>query len=253
MQLVHDTWFMYRRQLRRQMRVPVWIVISLIQPILYLVLFGPLLKGVVDNIPGFTGNEWAFFVPGLIVQLGLFGTAFAGFSIIDEVRSGVIERTRVTPLSRMSMLLGRVLKDMTVLLVQATVLIGMGVALGLRAPWQGVVAGVLIMCLLGGAFASLSYAAGLTFKDEGALAAVVNFVTVPILLLSGILLPMNSGPNWLQNVAKGNPVLYIVDSIRSLFLGHNGDPHVVPGLLCAAVIAAVGLAVGTRTFHNEQA
>lgn len=255
MQLLRETWLVYRRQMRRQLRVPVWIIIGVVQPVLYLTLFGPLLKRVVSSggVAHYNGTAWQFFVPGLLVQLGLFGSAFSGFGIIDELRSGIIERMRVTPMSRVSMIFGRVLKDVTVLLVQAAILVVLGVAYGLRAPWYGVLAGFGVMALLGTALAALSYSAGLVFKDEGALAAIINFVTVPLLLLSGVLLPMTLAPGWLHDISRANPLLYIVDGVRAMFRGGWGDSHLLIGVGCALVIALIGITVGTRTFRSDQA
>jgi ABC-2 type transport system permease protein len=255
MPLLRETWLVYRRQMRRQLRIPVWIVIGVVQPVLYLTLFGPLLKRVVapGAVAHYDGSAWQFFVPGLLVQLGLFGTAFSGFGIIDELRAGIIERMRVSPMSRVSMILGRVLKDVSVLLVQAAILIGLGLAYGLRAPWYGILGGLGVMALLGTALAALSYSAGLVFKDEGALAAIINFVTVPLLLLSGVLLPMTLAPGWLHDVSRANPLLYIVDGTRAMFRGAWTDSHLAIGVGCAAAIAIVGMVVGTRTFRSEQA
>ena len=107
MQFVRDTLLIYRRSMRLSMRVPIWMVMSLVQPVMYLVLFGPLLKRVAQT-PGFPpGNAWQVFVPGLLVQLGIFGTLFVGFGLIDEIRSGVIERMRVSPISRVALLTGK--------------------------------------------------------------------------------------------------------------------------------------------------
>ena len=114
MSFIHDTWFIFRRQVRLILRNPAFLTIGLLQPILYLVLFGPLLA----NLPagslsssGGTANAYRFFVPGLLIQLALFGSTFVGFAIISDWRSGVIERYRVTPVSRVAILAGRVLRD----------------------------------------------------------------------------------------------------------------------------------------------
>src|ERR1700735_4180972 len=97
METARDTFLIFRRQMRQSLRNPVWVIIGLTQPILYLALFGPLLTHL-TSAPGFQpGNAWQVYVPGLLVQLGLFGSAFVGFSIIAEWRMGVIERMRVTP------------------------------------------------------------------------------------------------------------------------------------------------------------
>src|SRR5512142_3323767 len=106
----------FRRAMRLSLRNPVWVIIGLFQPLLYLALFGPLLQRL-TRLPGFPhGSSWRVLVPGLLVQLGIFGAAFVGFGLIEEMRSGVIERMRVTPASRTALLAGRVLRDVVVLL-----------------------------------------------------------------------------------------------------------------------------------------
>src|SRR4051812_1648902 len=188
--------------MRLSLRNPVWVVIGLVQPVLYLALFGPLLKQVVGNTPGFPpGDAWQVFVPGLLVQLGIFGAAFVGFGLVAEYRAGVIEAARVTPASRSALLTGRGVRDVPVLVVQGAVLTLTAVAFGLRAPVGGVVLGLVTVGLLGAAFSSLSYAAALRLKSEDALAPLVNGLAIPILLLSGILLPMSLAPRWLRDVS----------------------------------------------------
>ena len=123
--------------------------------------------------------------------MGMFGSLFVGFGIIGEWRMGVLERLRVTPVSRLALLLGRVLRDALVLLVQSLILVGAGFAFGLRAPLAGVCIGLGFVLLLAVSAASLSYTAGLATKDEGVYAPMLNMVALPLLLLSGILLPMS--------------------------------------------------------------
>src|SRR6185503_7356449 len=110
-----DTWLMFRRYVGIFLQNPAWVVIGLSQPILYLLLFAPILKGIA-NAPGFPqGGAYNVFVPGLLIQLGLFGASGVGFGLISELREGVIERFRVTPVSRFALLLGRALRDVMVL------------------------------------------------------------------------------------------------------------------------------------------
>src|SRR5215471_17141536 len=251
METFRDTLLIFRRQLRLSLRNPVWVVIGLIQPILYLAFFGPLLRGM-TGMPGFpAGNAWQVYVPGLLVQLGLFGSAFVGFAIIGEWRLGIIERMRVTPVSRLALLLGRVLRDVLVLLVQAVVLVGAGVAFGLRAPLVGIVIALGFVVLLSVSLSSLSYAAGLVTKSEDAFAPLLNMVTVPLMLLSGILLPMSLAPAWLDGLARANPFRYIVDAMREVFLGNYATEVVAEGALVALGLAVASVAIGTRTFFKE--
>ncbi len=122
MRLIRDTWLQFHRAMWLTLHNPVWVFVGLTQPILYLVLFAPLLNSLTG--PGMS-QDGAFnlFVPGLLIQLGLFGAAFVGFGLIEEMREGVIERMRVTPTSRLAMLLGRAGRDVTITLVQGALLV----------------------------------------------------------------------------------------------------------------------------------
>src|SRR5436190_11002661 len=201
MSFFRDTWIIFARSMRLSLRQPLWIAIGLLQPILYLTLFGPLLQNIAAS-SGFQGDAWQVFVPGLLVQLGIFGGLFVGFGIIAEWRSGVIERQLVTPASRNAIITGRTLRDVVVIVVQAAVLVGAAFLLGLRVPPPALLVGFVLVALLGAAFSFISNAIGIATKSEDALAPMVNTLALPILLLSGILLPMTLAPEWLQVVAN---------------------------------------------------
>src|SRR5579863_8798364 len=165
-------WFIFRRQVRLILRNPAFLTIGLLQPILYLVLFGPLLVNLpAGSLSGGTGtggtaHAYRFFVPGLLIQLALFGSTFVGFAIISDWRSGVIERYRVTPVSRVAILTGRVMRDVVTLIVQSTVLILAGVAFGLRAPLGAILLSYVFIVLVAIGLSSLSYATALRIKSE---------------------------------------------------------------------------------------
>jgi ABC-2 type transport system permease protein len=247
--LLRDTGTVFTRAMRNSLRNPAWLVISLMQPILYIVLFGPLLKPIAGQLGG--GNAYRIFVPGILVQLGIFGALFVGFGLIAEYRAGVIESQRVTPASRTALLLGRVLRDVVVLLVQGTVLVLVSVPLGLRAPVGGVVLTMVLIALLGAAFASVSYALALTLKSEDAFAPLLNAVVLPVLLLSGILLPMTLAPGWLRAISDVNPLKHVVEGVRSLFAGDYGSATSwwAGGLTVA--MALLGWWFGVRRFRRE--
>jgi ABC-2 type transport system permease protein len=247
-------WIIFSRSMRLSLRNPAWVAIGLIQPLLYIVLFGPLLEKVVTSTPGLPpGDAWQIFVPGLLVQLGLFGAAFVGFGLIAEYRAGVFERHRVTPAPRTALLVGRVLRDVVVLVVQAALLTVFAVPFGLRAPLGGVLLALATVGLLGASFSALSYAAALTLKSEDALAPVLNGIALPLLLLSGILLPMSIAPAWLRLTSDVNPLKHVVDGTRALFRGDIVSSQVGQGLACTAVLVGVSLAIGAKTFRSESA
>jgi ABC-2 type transport system permease protein len=259
MSFIHDTWFIYRRQVRLILRNPAFLTIGLLQPILYLVLFGPLLTNLpAGSLSGGTGSggvagAYRFFVPGLLIQLALFGSTFVGFAIISDWRSGVIERYRVTPVSRVAILAGRVLRDVTMLIIQSTVLILAGLAFGLRAPLPAVLMGYVYIVLVAIGLASVSYAVALQLKSEDSFAPLINSIIVPLVLLSGIMLPLTLGPGWLQGIARISPFRYIIDAMREAYAGHYFDTIVIEGLAVAVGLAAVFMWLGSRVFVRENA
>lgn len=251
MQFFRDSFIVFRRQLRMNLRNPAWVIIGMMQPVLYLLLFGPLLKPLVDQLG--VENHYTFFVPGMLVQLGIFGAFFAGFSLIGEWREGVIEAERVTPASRSALLFGRLVRDLLQLLVQALILVGLGYAMGMRGSGIGMAVGVLITLLVGGACAAASNALALTTKSEDVMAPVINMVMMPVLLLSGILLPMTLGPKWLQSVSDWMPFRWVTDAVRTSFSGDFAGSPMFWGSLWAFVLFVLAMWWGTATFRRENA
>jgi ABC-2 type transport system permease protein len=247
-----ETSVVFQRQMRILLRNPVWVFFGLTQPIIYLVLFGPLLKGVTGG--GLGGdNSWRIFVPGLLLQLAIFGAGFAGFGIIQELREGVIDRQRVTPARRLSLILGRTLSNTVTIAVQATVLVVVAIPFGLKPDWGGVAVAVVVVCVLAVGISAASYAMGLILKDEDAFAPFIQGVSLPLLLLSGVLLPMSLAPQWLSTASKVNPLTHVVDGTRSLFAGDFGNANVWVGALIALALAALLAVWGARVFQRQSA
>jgi ABC-2 type transport system permease protein len=249
MQTTRETWLIYRRSLILTLRQPVWLLMGIFQPILYLVLFGPLLEGAVTQA-GAGVNAFDWFVPGLLVMIAVFGSAFVGFGLIAELRYGVIERMRVTPMSRTAMLLGRSLRDATLLLMQATIMIAIAVPFGITIEPAGIVVTLVLVGLIGLAMAPLSYSAALALKSEDAFAPLIQFVALPLLLLSGIFLPLQLAPGWLQTLSEVNPVTHAVDAVRAAFNGDWGDPAIVVGSVSTFVIAVLAVWIASRAFSR---
>jgi ABC-2 type transport system permease protein len=248
---VRESFIVFRRQLRMNLRNPAWVLIGVMQPVLYLLLFGPLLEPLVDDLG--VENPYTFLVPGLLVQLGMFGAFFAGFGLIGEWREGVVEAERVTPASRTALLVGRLSRDVAQLLVQALILVGLGWAMGMRAPVDGVVVGILLTLLVGGACAAASNALALTTKSEDVMAPVINMVMMPVLLLSGILLPMTIGPDWLERLSDFMPFRWIVDAVRDTFVGDFATSEMVWGTVWAVALFGLATWWGTAVFRRENA
>jgi|tagenome__1003787_1003787.scaffolds.fasta_scaffold20003069_1 ABC-2 type transport system permease protein len=254
MTLIHDTGLVFGRALGQTVRRPVWLAVTLVQPLCYLVLFGPLLEPLASaqGLPPTSAAAW--FVPGLLVQLALFGTAFTGFGLISEVQAGVIDRLRVTPVSRAALLLGRAGRDVLGLVVQAVVLLALARLLvgfdpGAAGP-AGVAALLALVALLGLGLAALSYTLALALGREDALASLLNGVSVPLLLLSGILLPVTLGPAWLQRLADLNPLHHTVEAARGLAAGAGTTGPVISGIAVTAGATIVLVALGVHRFRR---
>ena len=253
MKVLRDTWLVFGRYWGLFIHNPVWVVIGVVQPLLYLLLFAPLLSSIAKT-PGFpSGGAYNVFVPGLLVQLGMFGAAGVGFSLIAELRMGVIERLRVTPVSRVSLLLGRALRDILSIVIQSLILIVLALPFGLSIHPIGVVVVLALIALIGLLTASIAYAAALWLRSEDSYAPLIFTSSLPILLLSGVLLPLGLAPQWLRSIAAVNPLSYAVDAARAVFLGNLGDPSVVKGVAIMAILAILAIFLGARAFGRAVA
>ena len=253
MKLLRDTWLIFQRYIGIFVRNPAWVIIGLIQPILYLLLFAPLLKGISSSRGFPPGGAYNVFVPGLLIQLGLFGASGVGFGLIAELRAGVIERFRVTPVSRFALLLGRALRDILVLVVQSLILLLLSIPFGLQATFSGVLVMLGLVALIGLGMSSICYAAALALRSEDSYAPLIFTVSLPLLLLSGVLLPLTLAPQWLQNIAAANPLSYAVTAARDMFNGNAGSPDVVKGLVIMVALCVVGVFIGARSFNRAVA
>lgn len=243
MSIVRDTWLIFRHNVRLSLRQKAGIIFGVLQPLLYLVLFGPLFA---------TIGTWETLIPGLLVQVGLLSAGMAGFGVVFDARSGVLERLRVTPAHRVSLLLGRVLGSSVTLLIQSIMLIVVGYAFGMRAAVPGVLAGLVLMALLGVSLAALSNALALTMNPD-LFPPIMSTGIVPLVLLSGAFLPMSMAPGWLNALSLATPFRYVLEAVRELFAGHYATPAVAAGVAVTLILSVVCVTVGTRVFNRENA
>ncbi|HEY7222156.1 MAG TPA: ABC transporter permease [Micromonosporaceae bacterium] len=252
MKFLRDTWLVFSRQFHLLIRSPVWVMVGVFQPVMYLLLFAPLLKPALAPMGASTNAEvYRIFVPGLLVLLALVGGLFNGFSLIAELRAGIIERSRVTPVSRLALLLGRSLRDTVSLLAQAVLITVLALGFGLRVHLGYLLLAFLMLALITLMTSSLSYAVALILRSEDALAPLMNTIFQPVLLLSGILLPLTFAPSWLRRVAQWNPFSWAVDGTRALFAGDIGNAKVWQGLLIVGVLTVVSVFLAARKFATS--
>ncbi len=250
MRIFGDTWLIFRRSMGLSVRNPAWLIAGVMQPFVYLLLFGPLLNSL-TSMPGFPqGGAFNTFVPGLLVMTALFGSTFVGFGFIAEMRAGVVERMRVAPMSRTAMVLGRTLRDVVIFLVQGMILIVVAVPFGLTIDPLGLLVALSLLALIGLLLGPLSYAIALEVKSEDALAPLTQAIALPLLLLSGVMLPMTFAPDWLRTIASFNPLYHAVLAIRALFNAHFADADVVTGIGMTGILVVVAVWIASRSFNR---
>lgn len=248
------TWAVFVREILVVLRDPTSLIFSLLQPLIFLGLFGPLLTGSLGGFGG-TGTSTAetlhWFVPGVIVMISLFGTSMTGSNLLYELMTGSYERILATPLPRSAILVGRALKEFAPLVVQGLIIVLVCVPFGFTLHPAQLLVGLLILGLFGIGVGALSYALALASKGrEWLFWTIQQTLLFPLLILSGMMLPLEAGPGWMQTLARFNPLTYIVDAERALLGGNFGDASVLWGILAALVTAIVGLAIGIRKTRN---
>ncbi|MFY1691811.1 ABC transporter permease [Plantactinospora sp. WMMB782] len=253
--LLRDTGIVLARELRPLRHDPFSVVFGMVQPLVFLGLFGPLLAGSLGGQAGSTlgpGGVWQWFVPAILVMIALFGTSTTGSNLLFEFQSGAHERMLVTPLSRPSLLVGRALKEMVPLAGQAAIIVAVMIPFGFRLYPVGALVGLALLAVFGVGLGALSYALAIAVRRQDWMFwAVQQTLIFPLMLLSGILLPLETGPGWMRAAAQVNPLAHLVEAERALFAGDLGAGAVLWGWVAALVTAAVGLAVGVRAMARS--
>lgn len=247
---IKDTWTVMVRELRPVVRDPFSLIFSLMQPVVFLGLFGPLLVAQ-SGLPA--SQTLAWFVPGILVMIALMGTGVTGSNLLYEMQTGSHERTLVAPIARSSLLVGRSLKEMAPLVVQAAVIALVTIPFGFTLNVPGALIGLVMLSFFGVGLGSLSYALALASRNKDWMFWAVQQATLfPLMILSGMLLPLEGGPEWMQVAAAINPISYVVAAERALFAGDLASPDVGAGFLAVLVLLAIGLTVGVRTIQRAR-
>lgn len=247
--LIRDTGIVFTRELRPVIREPFTIVFSMIQPLFFLALFAPLLT----NVPNLgSGSALQWFVPGIVAMSCLFGASMTGSNLLFEMQTGSHERTLVTPLSRPSLLIGRALKEIVPVLVQAVVVIAIVTPFSFELHVPGIVVGLVIISVFCVGLGSLSYALALATKGQDwVFWTVQQTFLFPVLLLAGMMLPLDGAPTWLQRLSDINPLTYIVEAERGLMAGTFDAQQIGAGALAAAIVCVLGVVVGTSAMRRS--
>ena len=251
---IAHSYYMTMRSVRALLRQPAYVAITLIQPVIWLLLFGALFKSVV-RIPGFgTASYITFLTPGVVVMTALFSSGWSGMTFIEDIDRGVLDRFLVSPVRRSAMMAGSLAYGAVTNIVQSLIIVLLGVAVGARFGGGALGAAVLVVSatLLGAAIASLSNALGLLARQRETLIGATQFVVLPLTFLSAGLMQTTLMPTWMQHVARYNPVNWAVEAGREALGGDVDWGFVgarVGGLLALTIVCAW---LGTRAFRSYQ-
>jgi ABC-2 type transport system permease protein len=247
-----DTLAVFQREMFLVLRDPFSVIFSLVQPLVFLGLFGTLLAGSID--PRVLGGEspLQWFLPGVIVMICLFGTGVAGSNLLFEITLGSYERVLASPLRRSSILIGKSLKELAPLVVQAALVTLVAIPFGFVLYPLHVLVGLVILGVFGIGMGAFSNALAVAVrKREWMFWAVQQSLLFPLLILSGMLLPLEAGPRWIQILGRFNPLTWIVDAERALFAGTFTDPAIGWAVLAALLTCVVGLWVGVKQVQRS--
>ncbi|WP_436699517.1 ABC transporter permease [Nocardioides sp. BYT-33-1] len=233
------------RELQPVLRQPASVLFAMVQPLVFLGLFAPLLPDTG------TGSALQWFVPGIVSMTALMSASFTGANLSEEIISGSFERLLVSPVRRSSLLIGKALREMVPLALQTLIIVAVVTPFGFDLHLDGVVVGVLLLVPFSVGLGALSLALAVAAKEQAwVFWTVQQTVIFPLLLLAGVLLPLDGAPGWLRAAADLNPLSYIVDAERALFAGSFPVDTVLSGLVASLVVGALGLGVGVRRMNR---
>lgn len=217
MKVLQDTAHMTVRHLMALWRQPWWIAVSLVQPVIWLLLFGALFKAVTD-IPGFGSDNYIqFLAPGVVVMTAFFGSGWTGMPVIEDIERGVIDRFLVSPVRRSSLISGRLASSALTTAIQSLIIVVLALIVG--ASFENSVLGLLVLILVsilvGAAFGSLSIGLALLARREETLIATVQFLLLPLSFMSVTFMQKDLMPGWMQTVAGYNPLNWAVEAGRA--------------------------------------
>ncbi len=251
--VVTQTLFLCARVLRNLSRQPIWIAVMVVQPMFWLLLYSQLFRRITD-LPGFGTTSYIdYLTPGVAVMTAFFSGSWAGMGMIEDLDRGVLERFLATPARRVAIVFGRILEASIVATLQAVLILVTGLFLGAT---NGGAAGwlvILIAAFLAAAgFSGLSHGIALLTRQEASMIAVAQFISLPLLFFSSLLIARNLIPDWMQTLSLLNPVEWAVRAARGEALPGTNWSEMGGFLLLLAAFAAATAAFATRSFRSYQ-
>jgi ABC-2 type transport system permease protein len=221
METLRVTFALYRRSMKRLLRRPIFLYFSLVQPLVWLLLFSQVMKNFGKAALPPNVSYVTLFAPAVMLQTILFGSFQSGMAMVGDIEMGTLDKFLIAPINRMSILVGRALADGTRMFIQGLIIILLSMALGVRFAHGvlGVLAAVLLAVLFGMGLAGFSNVIALRTKNSESTLVIGNFFIFPLLFLSPALVPRQALPHWIDTFGKINPVAYAVEAARNLTVG----------------------------------
>jgi ABC-2 type transport system permease protein len=240
MSVLRHTYWMGVRQARNLMREPIWIALMVIQPLIWLLLYGQLFSRV-GPLRGGADSYVQFLTPGIICMNAFFGGSWAGMAMITDLDRHVIDRFLAAPTSRLAIILSQVVRAGIIAILQALLLLLLGLALGVRvhggAPgWLVVFAAAALLAMT---FAGISHGIALLVRKEASMIAAANFIGLPLMFISSILIPTSQMPGWIEKLSRFNPVNWGVEAARNAVV--TGGDWGATGLYLLLLLAATAV------------
>ena len=250
-----QTTYMTTRHLRAFMRQPWFVGMALIQPVIWLLLFGALFKNVTE-IPGFTtsASYLDYLVPGVLVMTALFSCGWSGMAIVEDLDRSIVDRFLTTPVHRSAIIAGLNVYELVAFGIQAAIIGGLAWILGAHFDGGLLGYGALTLCamLVGASVASLSDAMALMLRQRESVIGVNTMLTLPLTFLSAAFMPLTLVPDWIATVARYNPVNWAVEAGREALTATPDWSFIAPRILGLAILAVLMTAWATRAFRSYQ-
>ncbi len=241
--MIADTWYLFNKYVKISMRMPLWSLFSLIQPLIWLFIFGSLFEYFAD-LPGFPSNTYIdYFVPGVLVMTVLFGSSWAGVSLLREISAGTVDKMLVSPASRSAIVLSRVLHSAVQVVIQALIVLAAAWMMGATTSYNPVyiLLAMLVVLLLGIAFAALSNGLAIMLQREEPLVIMGNLMTMPLMFFSSAMVPEKFMPEWIHTIGIANPIEYAVSAVRSLLAAEPDFSQFATGFGVTLLFAIITL------------
>lgn len=240
--MLADTWYLFNKYMKISIRMPLWTLFGLIQPLLWLFIFGSLFK-YFATLPGFPADTYIdYFLPGVLIMTVLFGSSWAGVSLLREISAGTVDKMLVSPVSRTAIVLSRVLHSAIQAVIQAIIVLVAAWLMGATTTMNPayLALAVVVILFLGIAFAAVSNGLAIMLQREEPLVVMGNLMTLPLMFFSSAMVPQQFMPEWIATIAIVNPIEYAVMAVRAIV-----EPDMQWGAFLKGAGVTLAFAVGT--------